>query len=231
MGRSTNRALGGGEMPAKPCAGPVSRRSFLEIGAIGATGLGLSDLLRLRAEAGTTTVADDTAVIFLWMSGGFSHIDTYDMKPEAPAEYRGDFKPVKTNVPGIEVTELFPLHTKVADRFSLIRSISHDFSDHGGGHKRMMTGRIPKTPVGTVNDAPACPSIVAKMRDHIARGLPHSIYMTGDYHNVDIFAFGSAYLGPAYTPFLVPGNPSKKGWQVNNLVLAHDMATRLADRR
>ena len=231
MGRSTNRALGGGEMPAKPCAGPVSRRSFLEIGAIGATGLGLSDLLRLRAEAGTTTVADDTAVIFLWMSGGFSHIDTYDMKPEAPAEYRGDFKPVKTNVPGIEVTELFPLHTKVADRFSLIRSISHDFSDHGGGHKRMMTGRIPKTPVGTVNDAPACPSIVAKMRDHIARGLPHSIYMTGDYHNVDIFAFGSAYLGPAYTPFLVPGNPSKKGWQVNNLVLANDMATRLADRR
>ena len=231
MGRSTNRALGGGEMPAKPCAGPVSRRSFLEIGAIGATGLGLSDLLRLRAEAGTTTVADDTAVIFLWMSGGFSHIDTYDMKPEAPAEYRGDFKPVKTNVPGIEVTELFPLHTKVADRFSLIRSISHDFSDHGGGHKQMMTGRIPKTPVGTVNDAPACPSIVAKMRDHIARGLPHSIYMTGDYHNVDIFAFGSAYLGPAYTPFLVPGNPSKKGWQVNNLVLANDMATRLADRR
>ena len=230
MGRSN--WAGGTEQASGNCAGPVSRRSFLEIGAIGATGLGLSDLLRLRAEAGTISVPDDTAVIFLWMPGGFPHMDTYDMKPEAPAEYRGEFKPVKTNVPGIEVTELFPLHTKVADRFSLIRSISHDFADHGGGHKRLMTGRIPKTPVGTVNDAPACPSVVAKMRDTISRGLPHNILMPDDgRQGVDTFAFGSAYLGPSYAPFTIPGNPSDKAFQVKNLSLTSDMATRLADRR
>jgi len=232
MGRSTKRALGGGEMPAKPCAGPVSRRSFLEIGAIGATGLGLSDLLRLRAEAGTPTVADDTAVIFIWLPGGFPHMDTYDMKPEAPAEYRGEFKPVKTNVPGIEVTELFPLHTKVADRFSLIRSISHDFAGHDGGHKRVMTGRIPKSPAGFVNDAPAGPSIVARMREHVPSGLPHNILLADSGRTgVDVFSFGSAYMGPSYNPFEIPGDPSDKAFQVKNLAVANGMATRLADRR
>ena len=232
MGRSTKRALGGGEMPAKPCAGPVSRRSFLEIGAIGATGLGLSDLLRLRAEAGTPTVADDTAVIFIWLPGGFPHMDTYDMKPEAPAEYRGEFKPVKTNVPGIEVTELFPLHTKVADRFSLIRSISHDFAGHDGGHKRVMTGRIPKSPAGFVNDAPAGPSIVARMREHVPSGLPHNILLADSGRTgVDVVSFGSADMGPSYNPFEIPGDPSDKAFQVKNLAVANGMATRLADRR
>ena len=219
-----------GSRPASVCSGPVSRRSFLEIGAVGATGLGLSDVLRLRAEAGTIAAADDTAVIFLWMPGGFPHMDTYDMKPDAPAEYRGEFKPVKTNVPGIEVTELFPMHAKIADRFSLVRSISHDFADHGGGHKRVMTGRVPKTPQGTVNDAPAAASIVAKMREHMPRGLPHNILMA-DGTAVDSYAMGSAYLGPAYTPFGVPGNPSDKAFKVQNLSVANDMATRLADRR
>jgi len=229
---SNGETNGTGGRPAGRCAGPVSRRSFLEIGAIGATGLGLSDLLRLRAEAGTTTAADDTAIIFIWLPGGFPHMETYDMKPEAPAEYRGEFKPVKTNVPGIDVTELFPLHTGVADRFSLIRSISHDFAGHDGGHKRVMTGRIPKSPVGFVNDAPAGPSIVAKMRDHIPSGLPHNILMPDDgRQGVDTFSFGAAYLGPSYAPFTVPGNPSDKAFQVKNLSVANDMATRLADRR
>ena len=203
---------------------------------LGATGLSLADLLRLRAAAEEMTPGrprrDDTAVIFLWMPGGFPHLETYDMKPDAPTEYRGDFKPIKTNVPGIEVTELFPQHARVADRFSLIRSIAHSFSDHGGGHKRLMTGRLPKTPVGTVNDAPACPSIVARMREDIPQPLPHNILMPDQgRHGVDVFAFGSAYLGPAYTPFIVPGDPSAASFSVPNLSLPTDMAARLEDRR
>jgi len=203
---------------------------------LGATGLSLADLLRLRAAAAETSprasASDDTAVIFLWMPGGFPHLETYDMKPDAPTEYRGDFKPIKTNVPGIEVTELFPQHAQVADRFSLIRSIAHTFSDHGGGHKRLMTGRLPKTPVGTVNDAPACPSIVARMREDIPQPLPHNILMPDQgRHGVDVFAFGSAYLGPAYTPFIVPGDPSSPSFSVPNLSLPTDMAARLEDRR
>ena len=194
--------------------------------------MGLADLLRMRAEASLPDAPHDTAVIFVWLPGGFPHMETYDMKPNAPAEYRGEFRPTRTNVPGIEVSELFPRHTTVADRFSLIRSISHTFADHGGGHKRLLTGREPKSPVGTVNDAPAAPSIVAKMREQKTIGLPHNILMNDDGRTgVDVFAFGSAYLGPAYNPFEVPGNPSAAEFKVRNLALGDGMATRLDDRR
>ena len=78
----------------------------------------------------------DTSVILLWLDGGPGHMDMYDMKPEAPAEYRGLWSPIKTNVPGIEVTELYPLQSKIADKFSIVRSLNHDTGDHftGGQH-------------------------------------------------------------------------------------------------
>src|SRR2546430_17538977 len=143
-----------------PCSGPISRRSFLQAGALTAVGLGLSDLLRLRALAETSDVATkDNAVIFIWLPGGPAHLDTYDMKPNAPVEFRGDFRPIRTNVPGIEVCELFPYHAKIADKFTIIPSICHDFADHGGAHKRFMTGRTPAPPTEFVNDAPAVLSI------------------------------------------------------------------------
>ena len=223
-------------LSAASCRGPVARRTILEAGLVSAAGLSLADLLRLRAAAAAGTpdpaMPDDTAVIFIWLPGGFPHLETYDMKPAAPSEYRGEFKPIRTNVPGIEVTELFPLHARCADRYSLIRSIAHDFADHGGGHKRLMTGRVPKTPVGTVNDAPASPSIVAKMREDRSQGLPHNILLPDQgRQGVDVFAFGSAYLGPAYTPFVVPGDPSSPQFTVPNLSLSAEMAARLDDRR
>ena len=85
------------------------------------------------------------------------------MKPDAPDTHRGEFDPIKTNVPGIEVCELLPLHAKCADKYTLIRSIAHTISDHGGGSKRFMTGRIPATPTGTVNDAPSVTSMRSSM--------------------------------------------------------------------
>src|SRR5260370_4872885 len=91
-------------------------------------------------------------------------METSDMKPDAPAEYRGAFKPIETNVPGIDVCELLPLHARVADRFSLVRSIAHTFADHGGGHKKFLTGRDPMSPVGFVNDHPMVGSLAAKVR-------------------------------------------------------------------
>src|SRR5262245_48164618 len=132
-----------------PCPGPLSRRDFLRLGAAGLGGIGLSNALGLRArakEAGQSL--PDTSAIFLWLPGGPPHMETYDMKPDAPAEYRGAFKPIRTNVPGIDVCELLPLHAKFADKFTLIRSIAHSFSDHGGGHKRFLTGRDPREPTG-----------------------------------------------------------------------------------
>lgn len=216
------------------CPGPGShtRRNFLQAGASIVGGLSLSEMLRLKAMASTASSQNpDTAVLFVWLPGGPPHMETYDMKPLAPAEYRGDFQPIRTNVPGIEVCELLPLHAKVADRFNLIRSISHEFADHGGGHKRFLTGRAPKEPTGFVNDAPAVGSIVAKRREHINRGLPNYIAAAdaGRAH-VDTYSFGAAYLGPAYVPFSVPGDPSAPQFQVPNLALESSQEKQLIDR-
>ena len=215
------------------CPGPTTRRSFLQTGAIGFGGIGLADFLRLRAEASADRVAaPDTSVILVWLSGGLSHLDTYDMKPKAPSEYRGEFRPIHTNVPGIDICELLPLHARIADKFSLIRSISHDFSDHGGGNKRFMTGRIPRKPVDFINDAPAGPAIIAKMREQFDTGLPSNAVLA-DHHRtgVHVYSLGAAYLGPSYHPFEVPGDPSKSDFRVQNLSLSNDVAARLNDRR
>ena len=115
------------------------------------------------------------------------------MKPDAPSDYRGIFRPINTNVPGIDVCELLPLHAKIADKYTLIRSIAHEFADHGGGHKRFLTGRMPKEPAGFVNDSPAVGSIVSKMRERRSVGVPN--YVTGadnGRQGIDVFSFGSA---------------------------------------
>ncbi len=209
----------------------VHRRDLLRAGSLAFTGLGLADLLRLRAVANTPVDRQDTAVIFIWLPGGPPHLETYDMKPDAPVEFRGLFKPIKTNVSGIEICELLPRQAQVADRFNIIRSISHEFADHGGGHKRFMTARIPREPTGTVNDAPAAPSIVAKQREHLQRGVPNYVAATDSGRGgVDVFAFGSSYLGPAYNPFTVTGNPNKPDFQVQDLAIAPAMESRLDDR-
>jgi hypothetical protein len=218
-------------LPAR-CPGPVSRRSFLQMGALGVGGLGLADLLRLQVQGSSTGQAGpDTALIFVWLPGGPPHLETYDMKPDAPAEIRGDFRPIRTVVPGIEICELLPLQAKVADRFNLIRSISHTYSGHDGGHKRFLTGRDPLSPVGFVNDFPAAGSIVAKMRSERTVGVPNYVAgMDGGREGADTFSFGSAYLGQAMTPFTVAGDPNSPDFKINNLSLAPELAGRLDDR-
>ena len=158
-------------------------------------------------------------------------METYDLKPDAPAEYRGEFRPIHTVVPGLELCEHLPQHARIADRFNLVRSIAHEFADHGGGHKRFLTGRLPASPVGTVNDAPAVGSIVARMRAHRDVGLPN--YVAGadaGRTGIDVFAFGSAYLGQGVLPFTVGGDPSQPTFRVENLTLPRGVAERLDDR-
>ncbi|MBT4693963.1 MAG: DUF1501 domain-containing protein, partial [Planctomycetaceae bacterium] len=128
---------------------PVHRRSILQLGGSMVGGLGLSQLFAAQAESAVSAKVDQPAVIFVWLPGGPPHMETYDLKPDAPEDYRGIYKPINTVVPGMDICELFPLQAKVADKFNLIRSVSHKFADHGGGHKRFMTGRIPATPTGT----------------------------------------------------------------------------------
>src|SRR5262245_52759198 len=106
--------------PGRHCDG-VSRRDFLRIGALGLGGLTLADLLRLKAQGAVRSQASHKAVIMVYLPGGPSHIDMYDLKPNAPAEYRGEFSPIRTNVPGVDVCELMPRHATLADKFSIVR--------------------------------------------------------------------------------------------------------------
>lgn len=208
----------------------------MEFGGISLLGLGASDFLRFKAQAETNQAvfADrDTSVIFIWLPGGMPHMETYDMKPDAPSEYRGIFSPVKTNVPGIEVCEHLPRHTKIADKFTIIRSIHHEFADHGGAHKRMMTGRKPITPTGTINDAPAISSIVKTVLGGSIgnSGLPTCVAeVDSGRQGIDTFAMGPAWLGAAATPFMVTGNPGADGFKVDNIGVKKEMETRLDDR-
>ncbi|MCH8043893.1 MAG: DUF1501 domain-containing protein, partial [Planctomycetes bacterium] len=118
-------------MNSNLCPGPASRRSLLKMGVLGLSGLSLPEVMRIRAAAASATSrVPDTSVIFVWLAGGPPHMETYDMKPDAPEDYRGQFLPISTNVPGIEVCEHLPLHAKCADKYTLIRSIAHRFNDH-----------------------------------------------------------------------------------------------------
>jgi hypothetical protein len=216
----------------KHCPGPFSRRSLLQVGSIGLAGLGFADLLKLQSEAKAATGSSpDTSVIFIWLPGGAPHIDTYDMKPDAPEEIRGAFRPVSTNVPGLDVCELLPLHAKLADKFSIVRSIAHKFADHGGGHKRFLTGRDPFQPDGFVNDFPMMGSVVSRMREGRNAGLPNYICgADGGRTHIDVFSFGSAYLGPSTYPFTFGGDPSQPNFKVENLALLKELDGRLGER-
>ena len=144
------------------CVGP-NRRDVFRFGSVAVAGAaaGISPFTLKAAEPDRTT--NDPAVIFIWLPGGPPHQDTFDMKPDAPVEYRGEFNPIRTNVPGIDICEHLPLLSKVADKFALIRSIAHTFADHGGGHKKFLTGRDPQQPTGFVNDYPMAGSMASKL--------------------------------------------------------------------
>ena len=217
---------------ARRCRGPISRRSFLEAGALSLLGLGMSDLLRAETIAKSAgRKLREKSVIFIWLPGGMSHLESYDMKPDAPLEYRGTLRPIKTNIPGIDVCELMPRHAKIADKFTLIRSVCHEFADHGGGHKRFLTGRLPASPVGFVNDAPAATAIISKMLSRPDQAMPACVAgVDGGRQGIDTFSLGSAWLGPSTTPFMVAGDPSAPDFKVQNIGLTPDMETRLDDR-
>jgi hypothetical protein len=201
------------------------------LGALTLAGTSFNGLLsppRLQAKP---VSADGRSVIFLWLPGGPPHLDTYDLKPDAPVEYRGEFNPIHTNVPGLDVCELLPRHAKIADKFTLIRSIAHTFADHGGGHKRFLTARDPLQPTGFVNDYPAVGSMFAKTREAHWAGLPN--YIAGadaGRDGIDVFSFGSAYLGPATHPFMVPGDPSTADFGIRNLRMTDDQAKLVTER-
>jgi hypothetical protein len=212
----------------------LSRRTFIKAGFLGLGGLSLSELLRMRAQAAATGAArKETAVIMFWLDGGPTHMDTYDLKPNAPAEYRGSFQPIRTNVPGIEVCELLPEHAKVMDRLAILRSVHHNNGDHFAAAHWMLTGYHGSTAADLPPKYPGVGAITAKLRGPNRPGMPafvgvpniHSVGLAPGYH-------GAAYLGVGYNPLDAGGDPNNAGYQVPNLQLLPGVdMTRLDDRR
>ena len=118
----------------------MPRREFLRVGLSGFASLSLPGLLQLRALAGTANPSPKTAIILVWLRGGASHLETYDPKPDAPSEIRGIFGSIPTSVPGMRLCELLPRHAKIADKFTLLRSMSHTGGGHPAGSLQMLTG-------------------------------------------------------------------------------------------
>ena len=121
----------------------VTRRDFLQVGSLGAVGWSLADQQRAQAEKITKAGHDDRAVIMIFNLGAPSQLDCFDLKPEAPAEIRGPFKPIATKAPGLDISEIFPEHARHADKLALVRSCYHSAAAvHDTGHQMMQTGRL-----------------------------------------------------------------------------------------
>jgi len=200
----------------KFCDG-INRRNFLQIGAFGA-GLTLADMLRARATASTTGNAPkrNKSAIMIYLPGGPSHMDMYDLKPEAPTEFRGEFKPIDTNVPGVQISEHFPMQARMWDKLAVVRSmISVD--EHSDS--LVSTGYSENT--NRTQHHPSFGSVISKLRSGRANDIPPFVSLRG-------MSIGTepGYLGIAHRPF----TPDGQGLQ--NLRLASGVTTdRLDDRK
>ncbi len=182
------------------------RRAWLTLGGLHlgalATGTGPSLAALLAADGARGPRPDaDFSVILFWANGGPSHLDTFDLKPDAPAEVRGPFKPIRTNTVGVQISEHLPLLAGMADKFTLVRSLHHNRAEHSGGTHRFLTG-YPSV-AANLNDAeyPDVGSVVAKALAGRAAEVPAYVANTKAYGG------GPGYLGSGYAPFMPRPNP------------------------
>jgi len=183
-------------------AGNVNRRDFLRIGGTALCGLGMTDILRARAAGSSNANPAKPAkqMIVVWMAGGPPHTDMFDMKPESPSDYRGEFKPINSNVAGLQVCELMPRLAKLADKYTVIRSVTTDNKpgDHARAPMYWLTGN-PRLPSGTA-EYPMYGSTVSKLRPG-AKDVPSFAVLGKIDHHIGNSIAGS-FLGPAYNPFI-----------------------------
>ena len=200
------------------------------MGLAGFTSLSLPGLLRLRATAADppATSSGKTAVIMVWKPGGCSHIDTYDPKPEASAEYRGPFGLIDTKIPGMQFTELLPMQAAIADKFTVLRSMRQNAAGHPAGSMQMLSGD-PDTRDKPKPRLPDWMSVTNYLRSLEGRGknpIPSYVGI-----NPPLEYNGPAYLGDAYSPFTVNGDPNSPGFTVPNIGLTDANEVRRLGRR
>ena len=212
------------------CPGTLDRRAFVHSGLVGLSSLGLADLFALESQAAAAgrPIESNKALLVLWLWGGPSHMETFDLKPLASAEYRGEFRPIRTSIPGIEISEHLPLLAARADKYSLIRSCHHDSPGHVNSTHTMLTGYA-----GEPDEAPPFrpkyPDVWAVtnhvLGERVAGMPPHVVLPTMRYQ-------GSAYLGQHLEPLVVAGDPNEPSFTMPNLTAApaarHRIDTRLS---
>jgi hypothetical protein len=177
-----------------PSCDGLTRRNFLSLGALALGGLSLADLLRCQARGAVREDAGRKSVIMVYLPGGPSHIDLYDMKPDAPAEIRGEFKPIRTNVPGIDLCELLPRQATIADQLAIIRG----FRTTGNHDSQILTTGFPPRAY-----RPAFGSVVSRVLPNEGAGLPAYASLVEETN----LPFGEipAYLGAAHKPLTLRG--------------------------
>ncbi|HVK14689.1 MAG TPA: DUF1501 domain-containing protein [Gemmataceae bacterium] len=208
-----------------------SRRSFLQLGVAGMAALGLPQVLRARSSSGGRK---NTKVILIWLDGGPGHMDMYDMKPDAPAEYRGLWKPIKTKVPGFDITELYPKQAKVTDKFSVVRSLYHNTGDHFAGAHRMLTTK--DMGVSGANNSQKFPGLGAIVNREVGPrepGLPAYVAVPyGMSVGLRPGYFGGHLLGAQHNPFETVNDAAAPTFKVPNLGLSNGLTIdKLDDRR
>lgn len=207
------------------CTG-LSRREFLRVGGLSALGLTLSGYLRLQQAAAASGVTPKTVrCILMWMQGGPSHHDTFDPKPDAPAEVRGEFGTVPTTLPGVRIAEHLPMLARQTDKFSIIRGHDPKNGSHGVADHLMMTGHKfnPSLPF------PCYGSVVAK-----ERGYPSGLFPFVQLGRAIDRRFNggiAGFLGDQYNPFEVAEDPNIAGFKVRDLSLTSDAERRRMERR
>lgn len=204
----------------KNCEG-FSRRDCLQLGLGGLLGGGLVGALQattLASGSGESTPVRRQAdsCILIWMDGGPSHYETFDPKPEAPAEIRGEFGTIETKTPGMRFSEILPNLANISDSLAIVRSIRHDQGNHGAGNHYMMTGAPPRIPVGCgafVSFHPSLGSVVSHQL-----GAPHGIPAYFSIPNMSRSG-GPNFLGSRFAPFVVPDDPNSQSFRVRDVTL------------
>jgi hypothetical protein len=202
------------------CQG-MSRRDCLRLGLGALLGGGLAHALRLRAWAGTAESPAAKSCILIWLDGGPTHYETFDPKPEAPKEIRGEFEPIRTKVPGARFSQHLKRLAALADKLAVVRSIRHDQGNHGAGNHYMMTGAPPRIPVGCgafVSFHPSLGSVVAHERGAPA-GMPAYFSMPQMSRSG-----GPNFLGAKYAPFVVADNPNSPGFRVRDVAIPQGLS-------
>lgn len=206
------------------------RRSFVKAGLLGSMGLTLSDLLRSDARASTDKAASGSrinSVIILWMRGGPSHIDMWDPKPDAPAEFRGEFGTKPSSVPGVNLIDLLPMSAKIMNKFAIIRSLHHHDAGHSTGDQICFTG-YNSGPMADENIHPSCGSIVSKQLGHLTPHLPAYVMIPRMVPGTN-----ASYLGVSHKPFETQADPAQPGpFRLPNFTLPEGVTMeRVGDRK